>query len=39
MAEQSETSETPLVKILGKHGSALAYAIRDFLYRSGLDRL
>jgi thioredoxin reductase (NADPH) len=36
MAEQSETSKTPLVKILGKHGSALAYAIRDFLHRSGV---
>jgi thioredoxin reductase (NADPH) len=36
MGEQSETSKTPLVKILGKHGSALAYAIRDFLYRSGV---
>src|SRR5882762_6686910 len=36
MSKQSDTSKTPLVKILGKHGSALAYAIRDFLYRSGV---
>jgi thioredoxin reductase (NADPH) len=36
MTKQSETGATPLVKILGKHGSALGYAIRDFLYRSGV---
>jgi thioredoxin reductase (NADPH) len=36
MAEQSGTGKSPLVKILGKHGSALAYAIRDFLHRRGV---
>lgn len=35
MAEQSNTG-APLVKILGKYGSAMGYAIRDFLYRSGV---
>ncbi len=34
MAEQSATKTPPLVKILGSPGSAIAYAIRDFLYRS-----
>jgi thioredoxin reductase (NADPH) len=34
MAERSQTREPPLVKILGRPGSALGYAIRDFLYRS-----
>src|SRR5215212_11022778 len=33
MAEQSGTP-VPLVTILGPPGSALGYAIRDFLYRS-----
>jgi thioredoxin reductase (NADPH) len=36
MTEQSESGKSPLVKILGKHGSALGYAIRDFLHRSGV---
>jgi thioredoxin reductase (NADPH) len=30
----SDASQTPILKILGKPGSALAYAIRDFLHRS-----
>src|SRR5258707_15553067 len=34
MAERSEIKKTPLVKILGRAGSATAYAIRDFLHRS-----
>jgi len=34
MAERSEIKKTPLVKILGKPGSATAYAIRDYLHRS-----
>ncbi len=34
MAEQSETKTPALVRILGRPGSAKAYAIRDFLYRS-----
>jgi thioredoxin reductase (NADPH) len=34
MAERSETGTSPLVKILGRPGSAVAYAIRDFLHRS-----
>jgi len=36
MAQPSAEGNSPLVKILGKHGSALGYAIRDFLYRSGV---
>jgi thioredoxin reductase (NADPH) len=36
MTKHSETGTMPLVKIIGKHGSALGYAIRDFLYRSGV---
>src|ERR1700674_4816419 len=34
MEERSETGTSPLVKILGRPGSAAAYAIRDFLHRS-----
>src|ERR1700736_4971825 len=34
MAERSEIGKTPLVKILGRAGSATAYAIRDYLHRS-----
>src|SRR5260370_30124810 len=34
MAERSEIGKTPLVKILGRSGSATAYAIRDYLHRS-----
>ena len=34
MAEQSTIGKTPLVKILGRPGSATAYAIRDYLHRS-----
>jgi thioredoxin reductase (NADPH) len=34
MAEGSEIGRTPLVKILGRPGSATAYAIRDYLHRS-----
>jgi thioredoxin reductase (NADPH) len=34
MAERSEIGKTPLVKILGRPGSATAYAIRDYLHRS-----
>src|SRR5882724_13539462 len=34
MAERSEIKKTPLVKILGRAGSATAYAIRDYLHRS-----
>jgi thioredoxin reductase (NADPH) len=34
MAERSEIRKTPLVKILGRAGSATAYAIRDYLHRS-----
>ena len=34
MADRSETRTPPLVKIIGRHGSAVAYAIRDFLHRS-----
>src|SRR5260370_8211647 len=34
MAERSEIGKTPLVKILGRAGSATAYAIRDYLNRS-----
>src|ERR1700730_12104511 len=34
MAERSGNGTSPLVKILGRPGSATAYAIRDFLHRS-----
>src|SRR5690242_4518467 len=34
MEEQSTIGKTPLVKILGRPGSATAYAIRDYLHRS-----
>jgi hypothetical protein len=34
MAERSAIGTRPLVKVYGRHGSALCYAIRDFLYRS-----
>src|SRR6267143_5590359 len=34
MAEGAEIKKTPLVKILGRAGSATAYAIRDYLHRS-----
>ena len=34
MAERSEIGTPPLVKILGRLGSPVAYAIRDFLQRS-----
>jgi thioredoxin reductase (NADPH) len=34
MAERSGTGARPLVKVYGRRGSALCYAIRDFLYRS-----
>jgi len=34
MAEQIETKSSPMVKILGTRGSAVAYKIRDFLHRS-----
>jgi thioredoxin reductase (NADPH) len=34
MDEQSKIAKTPLVKILGRPGSATAYAIRDYLHRS-----
>jgi thioredoxin reductase (NADPH) len=34
MAEQSGTGKAPLVKIIGRPGSAEAYKIRDFLHRS-----
>jgi thioredoxin reductase (NADPH) len=36
MAEPSETKTPPLVKILGRPGSAVAYTIRDFLHRSDI---
>ena len=32
--EKSEGKETPLVKIFGRVGSSVGYAIRDFLHRS-----
>jgi thioredoxin reductase (NADPH) len=34
MAERSGNGTAPLVKIIGRSGSATAYAIRDFLHRS-----
>src|SRR6202161_212331 len=34
MSDPNVKSQTPVVKILGKPGSAIAYAIRDFLHRS-----
>jgi glutaredoxin-related protein len=34
MGERSESRAAPLVRIFGRHGSPLCYAIRDFLYRS-----
>src|SRR6202171_4311158 len=34
MSDPNVKSQTPVVKILGKPGSPIAYAIRDFLHRS-----
>ncbi|HEY0338099.1 MAG TPA: FAD-dependent oxidoreductase, partial [Burkholderiales bacterium] len=34
MGEHRESSKPPLVKVIGRPGSALAHAIRDFLQRS-----
>src|SRR3984885_15058656 len=34
MSDLNVKSQTPVVKILGKPGSPIAYAIRDFLHRS-----
>ncbi|HET9222211.1 MAG TPA: FAD-dependent oxidoreductase, partial [Roseiflexaceae bacterium] len=34
MAQQSQNSNAPVVKVIGRRGSAPCYAIRDFLYRS-----
>src|SRR6202048_4068162 len=34
MSDPNVRSQTPVVKILGKPGSPIAYAIRDFLHRS-----
>src|SRR6202521_3357120 len=34
MSDPNVKSQAPIVKILGKPGSAIAYAIRDFLHRS-----
>jgi thioredoxin reductase (NADPH) len=36
MPVKSETTSPPLVKIIGKAGSPMAYTIRDFLHRSGV---
>src|SRR6202163_3090576 len=34
MSEENPKPQTPVVKIVGKPGSPIAYAIRDFLHRS-----
>ena len=34
MSDSNLKSQTPVVKIVGKPGSPIAYAIRDFLHRS-----
>src|SRR5260370_40885483 len=34
MPAKSETTSPPLVRIIGKAGSPMAYTIRDFLHRS-----
>ncbi|MDB5867568.1 MAG: pyridine nucleotide-disulfide oxidoreductase family protein [Betaproteobacteria bacterium] len=36
MAERLTSAESPLVKVIGKPGSALAHALRDFLHRSDI---
>jgi thioredoxin reductase (NADPH) len=36
MAERRTSDEPPLVKVIGKPGSPLAHAIRDFLHRSDI---
>ena len=39
MPARSETTSPPIVRIIGRAGSPMAYTIRDFLYRSDLPRL
>src|SRR5260370_6583514 len=34
MPANSETTSAPIVRIIGKAGSPMAYTIRDFLHRS-----